>query len=50
LFMVPFRDLRITIEKFSTDIYWLFTNNEVFIYDTLVINLAHFWLLMLKLE
>jgi hypothetical protein len=26
------------------------TNNEVFIYDTAVVNLGHFSLLMLKLE
>jgi hypothetical protein len=34
--MVPFRDLRFTIEKFSTDVCWLFTNSEVFIYDAVV--------------
>jgi hypothetical protein len=40
-----------TLEEFSTDVCWLFTNNEVvFIYDTAVVNLDHFSLLMLKLE
>jgi hypothetical protein len=38
------------IEKLSTDVCWLFTNNEVFIYDIVVENLGHFSLLMLKLE
>jgi hypothetical protein len=28
----------------------MFTNNEVFIYKTVVVNLDHFSLLMLKLE
>jgi hypothetical protein len=44
LFVVP------TIEKFSTDICWLFTNNEIFIYDSVVVNLGHFTLLFFKLE
>jgi hypothetical protein len=35
--------------------YWkssqqMFPNNEIFIYDTAVVNLGHFSLLMLKLE
>jgi hypothetical protein len=25
------------LEKLSTDVYWLFTNNEVFIYDTVIL-------------
>jgi hypothetical protein len=33
-------------EKWSTDV----PNNEIFIYDTAVVNLGHFLLLMLKLE
>jgi hypothetical protein len=28
----------------------MFPNNEIFIYDTAVVNLGHFSLLMLKLE
>jgi hypothetical protein len=32
------------------NVCWLFTNNEVFIYDTVVVNLGNFSLLMLKLE
>jgi hypothetical protein len=32
-----------TLEEFSTDVCWLFTNNEVvFIYDTVFVNLGHF--------
>jgi hypothetical protein len=42
------------LEKFSTDVCWLFTNNELLIYEImtlyLVVNLGHFSPLMLKLE
>jgi hypothetical protein len=45
--MVPFRDLRITRKVSGQQ---MFPNNEIFIYDTAVVNQGHFPLLMLKLE
>jgi hypothetical protein len=43
---MTFRDLRITRKVVNRYL----PNNEVFIYDTAVVNLGHVSLLMLKLE
>jgi hypothetical protein len=43
-------DLRIAREVLTRCLLTVYHNNEVFIYDTVVVNLSHFSLLMLKLE
>jgi hypothetical protein len=51
LWYLPFMDLRITRKILNRCLLGIYPNNEVlFIYDTVVVNLGHFSLLVLKLE